>query len=294
MSVFASVFLALATVVLPLTTAGAPQHESTVYATVLDKAGVPVTTLSTTDFLVREDGVDREVLRAATATEPLRIAVLVDTSQRIDRHVSEIRGALRSFFTSMQGQHDIALYEFGERPALLVPYTRDPDLLEAGVGRVFARHGSGAYLLDAIIDAARGLRGAEGVRPVIVVITTQGPEFSNRYHETVLKELSASHATLHAFVLDRRSAFPLSDGAREREYTLAEGARVSGGRQEHLLTAMALSDRLQSLSRELKEQYRVDYARSAALIQPRTLALTVRNSRLTVRAARVPTSATGR
>lgn len=294
MSVLTSVFLSVAIGVLPWITDSAPQQESTVYATVLDKAGVPVTTLTAADFVVREDGVDREVVSAVPANDPLRIAVLVDTSQRIDRHTNEIRGALRTFFTAIQGQHEIALYEFGERSSLLVPYTRDPNLLEAGVGRVFARHGSGAYLLDAIIDAAKGLRGAEGVRPVIVVISAQGPEFSNRYHETVLKELQAAHATLHSFVLERRSALPFTDGAREREYTLAEGARLSGGRREHLLTAMALSDRLQSLGRELNNQYRVDYTPSAGLLRPRTVRLAVRESGLTVRAARVPVTATVR
>jgi len=294
MSRFVPVFLAAILSVSHATTAAALQQEGSVYATVLDKAGIPVTALNTTDFVVREDGMEREVLHAEPAAVPVRIAVLVDTSQRMDRHINDVREALRTFFRSMQGQHDIALFEFGERPTLVVQYTRDPSLLEAGIGRLFARPGSGSYLLDAIVDAARTLRDTEAARPVIVVISAQGPEFSGRYHKTVVDELRAAHATLHSFVFDRVGAFRLNDGAREREFALAEGARLTGGRREYLLTSMALSDRLHNLSTELKNQYRVVYARPDGLFPPRTLDLTVRRSRLTVRASHVPSAFTMR
>ena len=290
-----SIILALGVLALPSSAVGAPPQQQTVYASVLDAAGVPVTGLSTTDFVVREDGVDREVMSAAPASEPLRIAVLVDTSQRMGRSINDVRRALRAFIASTHGQNEIALFEFGERPNLLVNYTRDPALLDAGVGRIFARPATGSYLLDAVIDASKSLRGAEGVRSAIVVITSQGPEFSNRYHETVLNELRTSHATLHSFVLEQsRRRLSLSDGAREREITLDEGARLTGGRREYLLTSMSLSDRLQSLSRELASQYQVAYTRPDGLIPPRTLDLTVRAPRLTVRATRVPVAGIGR
>jgi Ca-activated chloride channel family protein len=284
----------MAVVALPSSAAAQSQQPLTTYASVLDNKGTPVTTLTARDFIVREDGVDREITSVAPANQPLRIALLVDTSQRMDRNINEVRRALRAFIASTHGQSEIALYEFGERPMLLVNYTRDPGLLEAGIGRIFARPGSGAYLLDAVIDAARSLRGAEGVRSEIVVITTQSPEFSNRFHDTVLKELRASHATLHSFILDRSNRLALSTGAREREIALDEGARLTGGRREHLLTVMSLSDRLQSLSRELAEQYRVTYTRPDGLIPPRAVDIAVRGARLTVRASRVPVSALGR
>jgi VWA domain-containing protein len=185
---------------------------------------------------------------------PLQIAVLVDTSQAIRPHVIDVRTALRSFFRELQGPHEIALFEFGERPTLLTDYTSDPARLEKGVGRLFARTGSGAYALDALVEASRGLRTREGARSAIVVITTEGPEFSQRYHETVLDELGKTGATLHSFVLDRRRVSFLDDGVRERELTLAKGATTTGGRREHLLTSMALTERLRDLADELKSQ----------------------------------------
>jgi Ca-activated chloride channel family protein len=261
------------------------QTEHTVYASVLDKRGAPVTALTARDFLVREDGVNREVLRAVPAGDPLQIAVLVDTSQAADRYVNDIRNALKGFFREMAGQHEIALVGFGERPTVLTDYTRDLARLERGIGLLFARRGTGAYALDAIVDASRRLRAREGARRVIVVITSDGPEFSDRYHENVLDELEGA-ATLHSFILTRRG-LALDEGRRQREITLAEGAVVTGGRREHLLTSMALRDRLHDLAVELTHQYRIDYSRPVGLVPPEKIDVAVSRPGVTVRAPRV-------
>ena len=190
--------------------------------------------------------------RDRTGSEPLRIAVLVDTSQAMEPHITDIRLALRSFLREMQGSADIALYEFGERPARLVDYTRDPVRLEAAVGRLFARPGSGSYVLDAIAETSRELQLLESGRSAIVVISGQGPEFSQRFHQSVLKDLRASHATLHSIVVTQRRPPILREDVRERELTLAEGAAITGGRRRDLLTSMSLAGTLTGLARELK------------------------------------------
>ena len=46
--------------------------ERIVYATVLDRAGAPVADLAASDFVVRENNVEREVLRISPATSRSR------------------------------------------------------------------------------------------------------------------------------------------------------------------------------------------------------------------------------
>ena len=190
------------------------------------------------------------------ASEPLRIIVLADTSQAMQPHINDLRQALRGFFREMAGSADIALFEFGDRTSRVVDYTRDPSLLDAGVGRLFARPGSGSYVLDAIVEASRDLRLRETGRSVIVVISGQGPEFSQRFHDNVLQDLRASHATLHSLVITRSRVPILRDDVRERELTLSEGASITGGRRDDLLTSMSLAGKLNGLARELKTQFR--------------------------------------
>ena len=269
--------------------ARAQTQEGAIYASVLDRSGTPLPALTVADFIVREDGVQREVLAVGPATDPLRIAVLVDTSQATAPHIGDLRNALRGFFAALRGKHDIALFGFGDRPTLLADFTRDAARLEEGVGRVFSQSGSGAYLLDAIIEVSQRLRTRESPRSAIVVMTAEGPELSYRdHHRLVLDALQAADTTLHSFVLTRHRVRPLTEAARQREFALSNGAQLTGGRREDVLTSMALRPRLESLAAELTNQYRVVYSRPDSLVGPERLQIRVNRSDVIVRAPRVP------
>jgi len=263
----------------------AQTEERSIYTSVLDDEGAPVRALARNDFVIRENGVEREILDVKRATDPLQIALLVDTSEAIRPHVNDLRLALRTFLRSVNGADEVALYEFGERTTLLADFSRDLTKHQAAAGRLFARPGTGAYLLDAIVEASRALRRREGLRPVIVVISTEGAEFSDRHHRMVLDELRKTGATLHSFVLDEPATPLFDDAAWEREFTLAKGTRSTGGRRENLLTGMALTDRLRDLASELRNQYQVVYSRPEALIPPDRVEVSVTRPGLTVRAA---------
>ena len=72
-----------AAVVLLTVPSGAQTIEREMFVSVLDQAGKPVLTLGVPDFIVREDGRAREVLRARRATDVIDIALLVDNSQAL-------------------------------------------------------------------------------------------------------------------------------------------------------------------------------------------------------------------
>jgi VWFA-related protein len=268
--------------------AQAQVQEKVVYASVLDDDGLPVAGLTEEDFIVREDGQRREVLRIMPATDPMRIAVLVDTSTAARPYISDFRTALRGFFKEMHGRHELALFSFGERPRRLTPFTRDLGALQAGVDQVFSHTQSGTYVLDAITEVSRELRSRDGMRSAIVVITADGPELSYRDHHVVLNELQEAGATLHLFTMSRIDAPFLDEFSREREQTFANGTRVTGGRRDDLLTSTALPARLQLLATELENQHRIVYARPAGLIPPRTIDVRVNRADVKVRAPRVP------
>ena len=58
----------------------AQADERVIYTSVVDKDGAPVLDLTIKDFIVREDGQAREMLRVARDNDPLQIALLVDNS----------------------------------------------------------------------------------------------------------------------------------------------------------------------------------------------------------------------
>src|SRR5687767_1211628 len=72
-------------------------REGVLYTSVVDKDGAPVTGLGAGDFVVREDGTRREVLRVTPATEPILIALLVDNSVAATDDIRNIRDGVTAF-----------------------------------------------------------------------------------------------------------------------------------------------------------------------------------------------------
>ena len=254
-----------------------------VYVSVLGAKDAPVTGLTAADFVIREDGVAREVLKAEPATDSMQIVLLVDDSQAATDAVQPTREGLTAFIDKLQGRAEIGIVTIGDRATTLVPPTTDSSALKKGVNRIFARSGAGAYLLDAIMDVSRGFEQRQATRPVIVALTMEGIEFSNLQHDTVLTQLAASGASLHVLAVGTPSA-SMADEMRNRNMVLAEGTARTGGRRDQVLTPSGIAEALPRVAGELLNQYKVTYSRPETLIPPEKIQATVSRPGVTVRA----------
>jgi len=253
-----------------LATLGAQTRQRSMYVSAVNEAGAPVPDLGPSDFIVREDNVAREVLKVEPALEPMQVAVLVDTSQAARNDISHMRTALPGFVKTLTGgemKNEVAIIAIGERPTVFTNYTSNQAELKKGIDRIWSTQGSGAYLLDAIIETCQGFKKREAQRPVIVAILSEGPELSGRYHDQALDPLKANGAAFHAITMGRPSS-SVSEEFRERNMVLDEGPRLSGGRREELLTPMGLDAKLAQLADELTHQYKVTYSHPDTLIPP--------------------------
>jgi VWFA-related protein len=279
--------LALITVFLasPLPATAVAAQERQVFVSVLDADGAPVTELAPRDLVVREDGVVREVLRVQRATHPLTIALLIDTSTAAETAVADLRRGVNAFLEGLDPKHEVALISFGERSTLLVDYTTDRQRLRQAAARLYPRTASGAYFLDAVVDASHGLQKREPERPVIVALVTEGVEFSNRTHTTVLPRLHESGATLHALVISTGTqASLLEQETLHRNMVLDEGTRTTGGRREQILSPISLPSQLTELAKHLQDEWVVTYSRPDALLPPERLQVEGTREGLRVRA----------
>lgn len=244
-------------------------RERVLYVNAYDaKTQKPVADLGPRDFVVREDGIAREVLRVTPATSQMPIAVLVDNSQAADSAVADIRRALTTFLTGIDGLGPVALVTFADRPTILVDYTTSQKDLQRGVERIFAQPGSGATLLDAIREASNGMAKRESDRAAMVVLTMEHTEFSTLHYSQVLDALKASGASLNAVVRLNPAASVTSDEVRNRSTVLDRGPRESGGVRLDVLTSLSFENQLRDLAGILKSQYRLVYARPDSLIPP--------------------------
>src|SRR5690242_754786 len=112
----------LAGVVLVASLAAQDSRERTLYVSAVDHNGDPVQGLGPDAFVIREDGVRREVLRVTPATDPIDLALLVDDSQAADRDITFIRDALTKFIAAVSSHNPTAIIGLADRPTILVDY----------------------------------------------------------------------------------------------------------------------------------------------------------------------------
>jgi VWFA-related protein len=279
------VLVLLAAVACAARPVAAQPAERLLFVSVLDQAGAPVKGLGPDAFVVREDGRQVEVLRVSPATQPVDLAILVDNSQAATPYIQDMRDALEAFINRMaRNGHHVATIGLADRPTILTDYTNNPALAAKGVNRLFAQPGAGTTLLDAIVDTSRGLQKRENERRVMLVVTSEGTDFSVPNHPRALDAIKASGAMFNALVITRPGGADLTtDEGRSRGIVLDEGPRNSGGRTTQLLSSMALKGELDRVATELENQYQLVYARSASLIPADKIEVSVKQPGLTVR-----------
>ena len=289
--VLASLVIATASAV--TTPARAQAEERQMIVSVFDASGAPVGGLGPADFIIREDGAVREVLRVGPAPDGRQIALLVDTSQAARNATQEFRGGVTAFIEAMQPGNEISIIGFGGRPRILAEATSDLDRLREGVNSIFGFQSEAAYLLDALAETARGFERRGADRPVIVLLMTEGLDYSNMDSRPVLRQIDEGGIAMHAVVLRGRPNLAQSDPSMsrselqnrllERDMVLDRGTTSSGGYRHDLQTASGARVVMQRVATELRSQYLVTYARSGALVPPDRIEADVTRDGMTAR-----------
>ncbi len=247
----------------------AQANERVLYVNAWNKeTRAPITGLGPSDFAVEEDGRRREILRVSPATSPMPIAILVDNTQASRNRVSETRNAITAFTKELQGIGPIAIVGVADRPTILADYSTNPKQIEDGIGKIFAMSGSGATMLDAIVEVSKGLAKREEDRMSIIALTAENIEFSTRHYNDVLDELSKGGAMFHAVILNTPAGNRLNDETRNLASVMDRGPREHGGTRVDVLSSQAFEPKMKELALILKNQYRVVYARPQTLIPP--------------------------
>jgi VWFA-related protein len=270
------IFLALAAVVAAAVILDAQADERVIYTSVVDRDGAPVLDLTIKDFIVREDGQAREVLRVARDNDPLQIALLVDNSISMRPRLSSLRRAVTAFIGETREDVHLALITLAERPTVVVGYTTDRAALRKAADKMFAFEAAN-YLLDGIAEASQGLAKRTMWRSAIAVITGVGPEMSYRQYTEVLRFFRAGGASLHVIQVGT------GIGEQGREIVVSKGTSETGGRFDEVLVPTALELKSRQLATELSNQYRVTYARPSRLVPPSQVEISVRRADLRAR-----------
>ncbi len=268
-------------------------REHHILVSVLDPDDAPVGGLGISDFSIDEDGNSREILSVSQAGAGRQIALLVDTSQAATRSLVEFRNGLTAFVEQMSEGNQISIITFGGPPRIQVALTRETSRLTDGIGNLFALPDQAAYMLDALDQTAEGFSRQNASRPLIVVLTTEGIDYSYTSARRVIDTIEESGAAIYTLSLRvGRNAFSATPNIStlelrnqdfERDLVLERGPRNSGGRHRDLLTSLAINDAMQDIVSELLNQYLVVYSRPDTLVPPEAITVRMNRQELTAR-----------
>jgi VWFA-related protein len=235
-----------------------------IFVSVVDRAGAPVLDLQPADFDVKENGVKRDVVRARLATSPMRVAVLVDTSDAANSTLNPVRAALGQFFDTLPPEHEAMLVSTGRQMRVRVQPTTDRKKLKDAAGSLFM-DGGGTVLMDGVLEAdERFMKKAEDRWPVFVILTTDGSEASAGARENEfnkwLQTLAQRGLIVHAIVMKFAAAAAQNAGRTTTgipEILAMNMTQNSGGRYDFVNTANSLPDKMMALAAALGEDYTV-------------------------------------
>jgi hypothetical protein len=287
------------------------QTTRTVYVSVTDNEGQPVTGLTPRDFRLREDNRDRVITSVEPAAERMRIVLVVE---ELLTPTEGVRQGLLDFVQAMAPHAEIALVVVdsagGNRE--VVPYTQELNTLAAGVTTLpIPLRPQAGLVPEAIFDLATTFAREPPERPVMVVLAMalNAPEdLSKQQPQSVLNRLRDGNTQLHVVsVQPPRGMVPetgivASDavGQRPDEFlhrgggglpepndraeVLTNGPKQSGGGLWPVNALVGVRAAMMSIANDLSNQYKLTYVLPAGVRPSDRLNVSINRRGVTLRA----------
>ncbi len=276
----------------------------TIYVSVFDDEGVPVADLPASAFTVTENGRAQQVVDVGRATEPMKVALVVDDH---GLGLPEVRESLASFVDGMPAGASIGLFSSARPEWTVVPFTRDRPALKEGIQHLLPTAvgvtAGGSALDDLVRHLARQFTQDVVARPIVLLVTVDlgcgqqaavggnpacdqpGPQLGGlgvagsytANWDLVLQDVRRSRLTF--FAIAARHTDP-----RDHSPVIDNSAEVSGGHVELATSDAGIAPAIARIGDELLAQYAVTYSAVAAPKNGNRLRVAVKSPNLKARA----------
>ncbi len=226
--------------------------------TVTDKRGRFITDLTKNDFEVIENKKSQNIMEFTAESDlPLRIAILVDTSNSIRDRFRFIQEAAIEFLNSvMRPKQDRALaVSFDTNAQVLSEFIEDPEKLASAIRDL--RAGGGTSLYDAIFFACRDKLGIERPRHKFrraMVVLSDGDDNQSSVTRDQALEM-AQKADVVIYTISTNISRLETDGDKVLKYLASE----TGGQAFFPFKVEDLSQNFENIANELRHQYNIFY-----------------------------------
>jgi len=243
--------------------------DKSLFLTVLDENGRPVRQFTADDVLIREDNQDRTVVAVKPASQPISVAVLIDTAQgaRVadaygtpEEYVRDLRVAVGGFAKQLlllSPDASVSLMEFGQAAITMVKFTSDPAEFEKGVNKIVSRPGVGSVLGEALEAANKDLIQRPGTRRAIVSLNLEPSDEQSFENANPIKDAFRKSGAQLWSVSVQRGGLKNS----KRDVVLTDFAKLTGGQRDFVVSISAVADIMKAYANALAMQYEVVYKR---------------------------------
>ena len=226
---------------------------------VTDKKNRIVTELTKDDFRIFEDGRPQEIRFFSRETDlPLRIGILIDTSNSIRERIRfEQEAAVEFLTTTVRPGKDLAfVMSFDLEPQLIQDYTDDVEKLSEAIRSLQA--GGVTSLYDAMFTSCKDKMlifppPEPYLRRVMIVISDGQDNQSVHTREEALAMAERAEVTIYTISTNRTG----SEGKGDK--VLRRLAQVTGGRAFFPFEAGDLTANFQEIARDLRSQFSLGY-----------------------------------
>jgi len=225
--------------------------------TVTDKKGRFVTDLTRNDFEIFENKKPQQIMEFTSETDlPLRLAILIDTSNSIRDRFRFQQEAATNFINSVMRSEDKAtIVSFDTAAELAADLTSDTNKLENAVREL--RPGGGTSLYDAIYFACRDKLMLD--QPMYkfrraMVILSDGDDNESRYSRDQALEM-AQRADTVIYTISTNNSHIETEGDKILKYYAEE----TGGATFTPFQAKDLNQSFENIANELRHQYNLFY-----------------------------------
>jgi VWFA-related protein len=225
--------------------------------TVTDKKGRFVTDLTRSDFRVFENKKPQEIMEFTSETDlPLRLAILIDTSNSIrDRFHFQQEAATNFINSVMRTQDKAVVVSFDTSAELVADLTNNTNELENAVRQL--RPGGGTALYDAIYFACKEKLMRD--QPMYkfrraMVILSDGDDNESRFSRDQALEM-AQRADTVIYTISTNITHIETEGDKVMRYL----AEQTGGVAFFPFQAKDLNQSFENIANELRHQYNLFY-----------------------------------
>jgi Ca-activated chloride channel family protein len=225
--------------------------------TVSDKKGRFVTDLTRDDFEITESKRSQKIVEfVAEADLPLRLAILIDTSNSIrDRFKFQQEAAIEFVNSVMRNQDKSVVVSFDTGAELVADLTNDTHKIAAAIRDL--RPGGGTALFDAVFLACRDQLMKDQPRDKFrraMIIISDGDDNQSRYTRDQALEM-AQKADVTVYAISTNITRIPTDGDKILKYLTTE----TGGFTLFPFKVQDLAQSFENIANELRHQYNVLY-----------------------------------